>query len=156
MKTTNKDISPDPLNQFEHLEYRAAVDTYMHGVNIGYTVIRNFVALQAVFFAATGLGKNSTEISPGFVKAIPIFAIISGIILGVAFLYYKKHLDNCQDRCAEIEANNSGLLFTRMKEIEKGKSLFKAHLGFAFLVLLFSGVWLYIGWDIKSLSLIGL
>ena len=141
------------FEDFSHLEYEIAADTYKHGVNIGYTVIKNFVALQAVFFAATGLGKSSAAVSLGYVKAIPIFALFSCILLGGAFKYYKKHLDNCRDRCSEIESKYEGSLFLKIAAIDKKGGWVDAEFLFYCIVLLFILVWFRVAYDVNSLSL---
>jgi len=141
-------------------EYRVAADTYMHGVNIGYTVIRNFVALNAVFFGALGLVNSNPESNiaqmNGFIKMIPIFAILTSLLLAVAFPYYKRHLDNCSTRCAQIEEHFSGKLFTRMNEIEDKKTIFSAQVGFNAIVLIFIIVWSVVAYHLKSWTLISI
>jgi len=162
MTNAPQETNSSSTSAFLDTEYRVAADTYMHGVNIGYTVIRNFVALNAAFIGALGLANINSNSNAsldqinGFIKMIPIFAVLISLLLGVSFRYYKQHLDNCSKRCAQIEKIQSGQLFTAMDEIEKNKKGFSAQLGFYLIIIFFLIVWSVVGYHLKSLTVLGI
>lgn len=159
MPNSSQDPNHEISEAFLITQYQVAADTYMHGVNIGYTVIRNFVALNAVFFGALGLVNNAPDSNiaqmNGFIKMIPVFAIITSGMLAIAFPFYKKHLNNCSRRCSEIEGQDKGGLFKKLVRIEKNKVYFSAERGFFAIVMLFVIVWSVVAWNLKSWTVLG-
>jgi len=151
---TNKDDK-----EFQLLEYTVASTAYHNGVTIGYTVIRNYIALNAVFFAGISIGYNPSTTSvaevSNYVKIIPVVGVICAFIFLCIFPYYKEHLDNCQNRCADIEKNYGGKLFTRMAAIEtRGENILDARRGFNTILIVVLSVWLLTAMQLKVWTVI--
>ncbi len=107
-------------------EYREAANAYFKGVDIGYTTIKGYVALNGLFVAVLGAFgdvKNSAfNFASDLLSLVPIFALVASAALLFMLPRYFSHLENCRSRCAELEELFGGRLFIRLGEISSGKS----------------------------------
>src|ERR1700730_6295342 len=110
---------------FINLEYREASTAHFHGVDIGYTVVKQYVAVNALLVALIGaLGtveiKNPVLPSPvDIARIVPWVAIALSVILILVLPQYWAHLKNRRDRCVQIEGLYGGKLFTNLAEISR-------------------------------------
>ena len=142
---------------FHFIEYREAANAYFKGVDIGFSTLRNYITMNALF--ATLIGISSDSRSPliqegsAFIKVVPIFAIFVSLLLAASFSYYSRHLNNCSRRCAEIEEGYNGKLFEQMTYITKTKKVFSAGLALNLIIILFILAWMFMGYQMGTHTL---
>ncbi len=135
-------------------EYDQAAKAYFAGVLAGQDFFRQYLygnGVLGVFFgAAAGLLKDHATVAKAALVSIPIVAIISSLVLLRAMSLYDRHLDNCQNRCSEIEAEFGGKIFTRIGDIGKATSM-GATTGLRLICCVFTLFW--IGMFVVSLRI---
>jgi hypothetical protein len=128
-------------------EYREAANAYFKGVDIGYTNIKGYVALNGLFVAVLGAfgdTKNSTlSFASDLISLVPIFALVASVALLLMLPRYFLHLANCQRRCAELEKLFGGHLFTRLGEIAAGKTTANTSLALLAVAMAVASFWGY-------------
>lgn len=141
-------------DRFSHVEYREAANAYFKGVEIGYSTLRNYVTINALFAAVIGalmdpkFSSDPTQVSAvEIVSVMPWIAITASLLLALALPHYFKHLENCRLRCEQLESIQSprGELFTNLGAIASGSRSFNALHGLVGIILLMSALWLYVG-----------
>jgi hypothetical protein len=131
---------------FTYVEYKEASTAYFHGVEIGYTVVKHYITVNALLVALMGfLGtvevKNPVLPSPVFLaRLVPWVGVFFSVVLVSVMPRYWEHLKNVRNRCVEIEALYEGQLFTRLAKIESGR--FGAGGALRIIVLLVAVLWL--------------
>lgn len=139
-------------NSFHHVEYHEAANAYFKGVDIGYTTLRNYVTLNALFgavvaalmdpnFGSSANASGAIEI----LSIVPWVAIAASLLLGLALPHYFNHLENCRHRCQELEQLLGGHLFTRLGGVANNKRSFNAAYGLIGVIVLMSALWTYVG-----------
>ncbi len=146
--------------EFNYVEYKEACAAYFHGVDIGYTVIRHYATVNALLVIligalATSEVKNPVLPAPGdIVRIVPWIAIILSVALAMILPHYWNHLENCRNRCVEIEKLYGGRLFSKLAEIET-TTWFSTAGGLRSIILLVLLLWLLFAFraQISDLSL---
>lgn len=141
---------PDKTDATEHYllaEYHEAANAYFKGVDIGFTTVKSYITINGLFAALIGALSDPKGPLPAamseMVKVIPWFALVASFALLMGLPHYFKHLGNCSLRCAEIEAEFGGRLFTKLNGIATGGKKFNTGIG---LIIIISSVvffWLY-------------
>ena len=140
--------------KFAMTEYHEAANAYFKGVDIGYTAVKGYITLNALFAALIGgladPKVESLKVASEMVRLVPGFAIVASLTLLMALPHYFSHLENCRRRCEEIESLYKGRLFTKLGGIargEAGSTRFRANanIGLIFIVLSFLSFWAYFG-----------
>jgi hypothetical protein len=153
MSQTNLDAETARSDQFCLAEYHEATNAYFKGVDIGYTSVKSYVTINGLFAALVGALADPKGPLPAslaeVVKFIPWFAVAISLSLMIALPHYFRHLNNCSDRAAELEATFDGALFSRLKKISDSRSSFNTGLGLLLMVGAIAGFWVYFG--LKSL-----
>jgi hypothetical protein len=128
-------------------EYREAANAYFKGVDIGYTTIKGYVALNGLFVAVLGAfgdAKNSSlSFASDLVSLVPIFALVASAALLLMLPRYFMHLANCQHRCAELEKLFGGHLFTRLGAIAESRTTANTSLALLAVALAVASFWGY-------------
>jgi hypothetical protein len=108
-------------DKFVMAEYKEAAAAYFKGVDIGYTTLKNFFAINVIFITVINLNPASGGITgikiAKFINLVPAFGILICLVFMLAISHYFKHLENCRMRCEEIEQIHGGKLFSRMGAI---------------------------------------
>jgi hypothetical protein len=110
--------------EFAFVEYQKSAEMYSRGVDIGFSATQNFLILNGILITTFQL-QNTPGGGLAIIERIQTMAPWAGLLLSFAYLLcvspYQSHLDNCLERCIEIEKNYGGLLFTRNHQISKRK-----------------------------------
>jgi hypothetical protein len=143
VKSNNEDEQ-----KFAMAEYKEAAAAYFKGVDIGYTTLKNFFAINVIFMTVINLNPATTSVAgtkiAAFINLVPAFGILICFVFMLAIGHYFKHLENCRMRCEEIEKPHGGKLFSRMGNISnKDRKYFSTGWATHFLAILFVAVWGY-------------
>lgn len=102
-------------HDFMLVEYKECSMAFFKGVDIGFLYIRLFfiinAALAAVYQFDEGLMKRLGGAGDFVPYLAPLLGILFCIILSLFVPYYRRQLDHCASRCADIEKNYGGQLF---------------------------------------------
>lgn len=146
-KTTSECVEAEkPLqhDQFLFIEYSEAATSYANGVEIGIKLMTAFFTINGVLVAINqspvGLVARS-EVAEYLQQLAPVFGVIVSLLLAIFIPAYYRHLDNCLDRCCQIEGLFGGNLFIGNKKISERKINSKAVLYVSALTPLV--LWLY-------------
>jgi hypothetical protein len=134
--------------EFQLAEYRESANAYFKGVDIGYTGIRGYITINALFATALGL-LAKTEVQPDatlpvvqhlaalndIIRILPVFPLLASLAFFSTFPHYFKHLQNCQRRCAEIESERGGEMFKRLGNIAYNRNKIGAVVGAVLIVI---------------------
>lgn len=126
-------------------EYHEAATSYANGVEIGFSTTKAFFAINGVLITIhqTPLDLvNNSEVIQYLQSLAPYFGVFVSLILGLFVSLYFKHLNNCLNRCCEIEDMFGGELFSENRKIA-GRFLNTQSILFLFSGAGFS-VWLYL------------
>jgi hypothetical protein len=110
--------------EFALVEYQKSAEMYSRGVDIGFSATQNFLILNGILITTFQLQSTA---GGGFamIERIQSLAPWAGLLLSLGYLFcvspYQSHLNNCLERCIEIEAKYGGLLFTRNHRISNRK-----------------------------------
>jgi hypothetical protein len=111
--------------KFAMAEYKEAAAAYFKGVDIGYTTLKNFFAINVIFITIINLNPASAGAAgakiAAFINLVPAFGILICVVFMLAIGHYFRHLENCRLRCEEIEKSHGGQLFSRMGTISNTK-----------------------------------
>lgn len=108
-------------HQFAFIEYNEASTAYFKGVEIGFTVMKHYVTLNALLVAVIGAlatleQKNQVLPSPlSIARFVPWLAFSMSGLLALALRLYWRHIDNCSERCEKIEERYGGKLFKELR-----------------------------------------
>jgi hypothetical protein len=107
------------------VEYREAANAYFKGVDIGWNGLKFYITLNGFF--ATIIGVFTGRQEHAIIAATDIINLSPIVVLGLsaAFVlilpHYFKHLENCRQRCEQIEIMHGGQLFTDLEKIRRDK-----------------------------------
>jgi hypothetical protein len=136
------------------VEYKESANAYFKGVDIGYTGLKGYITINALFaavMAALGESKLGPNVPTDVIKLIPDFALIVFVALLLILPHYFAHLRNCQRRCQEIEGMMGGSMFTSLGKIARRPVKVGAGLG-AFIIIASIGlVWIVLAIQLRSL-----
>ena|ERR1700682_2816562 len=113
-------VDAEQGNDFRLAEYRESANAYFKGVDIGWTGLRSYITVNALFVAllsALAEPKGQLLATAEIVKLVPFFALIATVAIASVAPHYFRHLENCRKRCQEIEEQMGGKLFTRLGTI---------------------------------------
>ena len=138
---------PSAANQYVLAEYHEAANAYFKGVDIGYTAVKSYITANGLFAALLGALSDPKGPLPStlteLVRIVPWFALVISFALFVALPHYFRHLNNCSMRCAELEHQFEGKLFTRLNGISSSKTSFNSGLGLLLIIGTIASFWLY-------------
>jgi hypothetical protein len=115
--------------EFILVEYRESANAYFKGVEIGWTGLRSYLTINALFAALLGAlsePKGQLMGASEVAKLVPFFALVASLAIVAVCPYYFMHLENCRKRCEEIEKLRGGKFFTNLGVIAAGKSKVKS------------------------------
>ncbi len=110
--------------QFLLTEYHEAATSYANGVDIGFSTTKTFVAIHGVLLTvqvSPTAGADGLEIVKTIQMVAPVFGMLTSLLLLALISLYFHHLNNCLDRCCQIEALFGGKLFTGNQAVPKQK-----------------------------------
>lgn len=142
-------LTPE-TEKFFLAEYHEAAASYANGVEIGFRTNRGFFALNFILFTIQKTPPdivNNSQIVSYFQTFAPLVGFVASLLYAPFVWLYFKHLDNCLDRCCEIESMFGGQLFTRNRGVP-GKILSTTTALYFFSVVAFVG-WgyqLFLNW----------
>jgi len=125
-------------------EYHEAATSYANGVDIGFNTTKTFFAVNGILITLQQTPEelvNNSQIVGYFQTVAPFFGLLTSVILGLFVSLYFKHLDNCRDRCSEIEKIYGGKLFSRNAKVA-GPIVNTNNILFIFALFTFCG-WAY-------------
>lgn len=117
-----KYVNDTPNTQFLLAEYHEAATSYANGVEIGFSTIKAFLAINGVLITLhqTPLELvNNSEVIQYLQQLAPYFGILLSFILVPFVSLYFKHLNNCLHRCCDIEEIFEGKLFSGNRDVSK-------------------------------------
>jgi hypothetical protein len=150
------------MNELEKLradfllvEYKESANAYFKGVDIGYTGLRGYITINALFaavIAAMAESRLGALIPAEVTKLIPIFGLIVFFSLLAILPHYFTHLRNCQRRCQEIEEMAGGSMFTSLGDIGRNPFKVGAGLGAVIIIASIGLIWVILAIQLRSFS----
>jgi hypothetical protein len=138
--------SAEDQKSFAFTEYHEAANAYFKGVDIGYTAVKSYITINGLFAALIGAladPKPGIMSSLGeMVKLVPWFAVVASLALVACVGHYNRHLENCRNRCEEIEIEYGGRFFKNLGVTSTG-SWFTSTGGLRVLIYSIVSFWLY-------------
>jgi preprotein translocase subunit Sss1 len=104
--------------EFLKTEYQEAAKAYALGVQVGQAIMGSYLVgtgvLATIFAVTIGQLKEYPGIARLAVLIIPIVGIVGSIVILAMTFGYENHLENCRKRCAKLEEQFGGKLFTEI------------------------------------------
>ena len=147
MAVLDADHADKATQDFAFVEHREASAAYFHGVGVGYTVVKNYITVNALLIVLIGAlatveVKNPVLPSPiDVVRVVPWIAVTISLALALLLPQYWAHQKNCRDRCIEIESQYEGQLFTRLAKVESS-GWFRADTFLMLMIIIVLLLWL--------------
>ena len=115
----NFTISDEFKKDFILSEYREASGNFFKGIDIGINYSRSFVLLNGILLSSIkwsgSLGDYEKQIIPDYIYLlVATVGIVLSILQFAIVPYYDRQLDNCGERCIEIEKIFGGQLYTKI------------------------------------------
>lgn len=132
-------------DEFLIAEYHEAATSYANGVTIGFNTSRNFVVANTVLLALHNTPEivlSTSDTIRHITSVTPFIGVFICLILAIMLPTYYKHLNNCRDRCAELEKHFGGKLFSKNQKI--GEKKFNTQTVLVLLSILFACLWAYV------------
>jgi hypothetical protein len=159
MQKLTTDTSSTQEHEFLLVEYKECSMAFFKGVDIGFLYIRLFFLLNAALAAVYQFDENLLKKIGGAGNVVPFLApslgLIFCIMLSLFVPYYRRQLDHCAFRCAEIEKIYGGQLFSGIfKEYNRQRAM-TATVGIYALSAIIGFLWLLaLPWTDKVLKVI--
>jgi hypothetical protein len=135
------------------VEYKESANAYFKGVDIGYTGLKGYITINALFAAlivALREAKLGPSVPTDVIRLIPAFALVVFVALLLILPHYFAHLRNCQRRCQEIEELMGGSMFTKLGKIARRPLKVGAGLGALIIIASIGLVWVVFAVQLRS------
>ncbi len=123
----NMNLNDSQKLELLKIEYSEAISTYFRGVDIGINWMKSYFVLNGLLLALYGtilkLIENPSEITKFvyILHVIPAIGIVGAILIMLFIPFYRQQLENCQNRCEDIENFFGGQLFHKIINTSENK-----------------------------------
>jgi hypothetical protein len=147
----------DLKDEFKLVEYKETAAAYFKGVEIGISFIKLYLLINGALLGAMAFSNSS---SPGIANDLGVGAYLNqiglthitpwvGLLFSILLFgivpFYRNQLNGCSSRCAEIERELEGKLFSKIQSVSSENQQYVSAVGAIYwFAILGGGLWIFI------------